>query len=73
MDVKAQLVVGFVVHLVLTERYVADGKVVKVPSVGGLEARHGDVGLGVKLLGNSAADGIQFHAVQTAPDHALRQ
>ena len=73
MDVEAQLVVGFVVHLILSERYVADGKVVKIPPVGGLEARHGDVGLGVELPGNAPGNAVQFHAVQTAPGHALRQ
>ena len=54
---KAQLVVGFVVHLVLAERDVTDGKVIEVPPVGGLKARHGDVSLGVELLGNPPADG----------------
>ena len=73
VDVEAQLVVGFVVHLILSERYVADGKVVKIPPVGGLEARHGDVGLGVELPGNAPGNAVQFHAVQTAPGHALRQ
>ena len=73
MNVEAQLVVGFVVHLILAERDVADGKVIEVPPVSGLEARYGDVGFGIKLFGNPAADGIQFHAVQTAPGHALRQ
>ena len=73
MNVEAQLVVGFVVHLILAERDVADGKVIEVPPVGGLEARHGDVGLGVELFSNPAADRIQLHAVQTALGHALRQ
>ena len=73
MDVEAQLVVGFIVHLVLTERDVADGKVIEVPPVGGLEARHGDVGFGVKLPGDAPGNTVQLHAVQTAPGHALRQ
>ena len=34
---------------------------------------HGDVGLGVELLGNTPADGIQLHAVKTAVSHFLRQ
>ena len=73
VDVEAQLVVGFVVHLVLTERDIADGKVIEVPPVGGLEARHGDVGFGVKLPGDAPGNAVQLHAVQTAPGHALRQ
>ena len=39
VNVEAQLVVGFVAHLVLTERDVTDGKVIEVSPVGGLEAR----------------------------------
>ena len=73
VDVEAQLVVGFVVHLILAERDVTDGKVIEVPPVGGLEARHGDVGFGVKLPGDAPGNAVQLHAVQTAPGHTLRQ
>ena len=73
VNVETQFVVGFVVHLILSERDVTDGKVIEVPPVGGLKSCHRDVGLGVELLCNPAADGIQFHAVQTAAGHALRQ
>ena len=73
VDVEAQLVVGFVVDLILTERHIADGKVIEVPPVGGLEPRHGDVGFGIKLSSNPPADGIQLHTVQLASGHALRQ
>ena len=73
VNVETQFVVGFVVHLILSERDVTDGKVIEVPPVGGLKSCHGDVGLGVELLCNPATDGIQFHAVQTAAGHALRQ
>ena len=73
VNVETQLVVGFVVDLVIAKRDIAHSQIVKVPAVGGLEARHGDVGFGVELPGNPTADGIQLHAVQTATGHALRQ
>ncbi len=50
VDAEIQLVIGFVVDLILTERHIADGKVIEVTPVGGLKARHGDVRLGIELL-----------------------
>jgi len=71
--VETQFVVGFVVHLILSERDVTDGKVVKIPPVGGFKSCHRDVGLGVELLCDVPGNAVQLHAVQTAPGHALRQ
>ena len=73
VDVETQFVVGFVVHLILSERDVTDGKVVKIPPVGGFKSCHRDVGLGVELLCDVPGNAVQLHAVQTAPGHALRQ
>ena len=73
VDVEIQLVIGFVPDLILTERHIADGEVIKVPPVGGLKSRHGDVSLGIELLGDPPADGIQLHTVQLASGHAIRQ
>lgn len=73
MNVEIQLVIGFVPDLILAERHIADGKVIKVPSVGGLKSGHGNVSLGIELLGYPPADGIQLHAVQLASGHTLRQ
>ena len=73
VDVETQFVVGFVVHLILSERDVTDGKVVKIPPVGGFKSCHRDVGLGVELPGDAPGNAVQLHAVQTAPGHALRQ
>ena len=39
-----------VVYLVLAERHIADGEVIKAGAARRLKARHGDVCLGVKLL-----------------------
>ena len=73
VNVEIQLVIGFVPDLILAERHIADGKVIKVPSVGGLKSGHGNVSLGIELLGNPPADGIQLHAIQTAVSHFFRQ
>ena len=50
VNTKIQLVVGFVVDLILTERHIADGKVKEVTPVGGLKASYCDVRLGIELL-----------------------
>ena len=46
VNTEIQLVVGFVIDLILTERYIADGKVKEVTPVGGLKAAYCDVRLG---------------------------
>ena len=73
MDGEAQLVICLVVDLILAEGDVADGQIVEVPPVGGFKSSYGDVRLGVELLGNASADGVQFHTIQTAVSHFLRQ
>ncbi len=70
---ESELVVGPVGHLVVSKRHVAHGEVEKVPPVGGFKARDGDVRVWIKLLGDSARDAIQLHAVEPACRHALRQ
>ena len=73
VDVEAQAVVGGVIDLVLTEWDVAHSQIVEVPTVGSLETGHGDVGLGIKLLGNAPGEAVQLRAVQLGRGHALRQ
>ena len=73
MNTEIQLVVGFVVDLILTERYIADGKVKEVTPVGGLKAAYCDVRLGIELLCDVPGNRVQLHAVQTAVSHFLRQ
>ena len=64
MNTEIQLVVGFVVDLILTERYIADGKVKEVTPIGGLKAAYCDVRLGIELLcdmpGNRAGGVVAF-------------
>ena len=73
VNTKVQLVVGFVVDLILTERHIADGKVKEVTPVGGLKAAYCDVRLGIELLCDAPGNRVQLHAVQTAVSHFLRQ
>ena len=73
MDGKTELVVSPVVDLVLSKGHVADGKVEEIPPVGGFKACHGNVRLGVKLLGNAPGDAVQLHTVQAASLHLLRE
>ena len=71
MNGKTELVVSPVVYLILSEGNIADGKIVEVVPVDGLKARHGDVGLGVKLLCDSACDAVQLHAVELTSRHVV--
>ena len=73
VNTEIQLVVGFVIDLILTERYIADGKVKEIPPVGGLKAAYCDVRLGIELLCDAPGNRVQLHAVQTAVSHFLRQ
>ena len=67
------LVIGPVVDGIIPKRHIAHGKVVEVPAVGGFKSGHGDVGPGVKLLGDAPGDAVQLHAVQFGRSHSLRQ
>lgn len=73
MNTEIQLVVGFVVDLILTKRYIADGKVKEVTPVCGLKAAYCDVRLGIELLCDAPGNRVQLHAIQTAVSHFLRQ
>jgi len=73
VNTETQLVVGFVIDLILTERYIADGKVKEVTPIGGLKAAYCDVRLGIELLCDAPGNRVQLHAVQTAVSHFLRQ
>ena len=70
---KTELVISPVIYLILSERDVAHGEVVKVFSVRCFKARDGNVRLGIKLLGNASGDAVQLHAVELAALHLLRQ
>ena len=58
VDGEAQLVICLVVDLILAERYIANGKVIEVPPVGGLKSSHRDVCFGVELTGNTSRNRV---------------
>ena len=73
VDTKSQLVVRLIVDLVLTKRYVAHGKIIKVTPIGGLKASHGNVSLRVQFFRNAPSDAVQLHAVQPTVLQGVRQ
>ena len=73
VNVETKMIVGFVVDLIIPEGHVAHGQVEEIAPVGGFKPRHGDVRFRVELPGDAAGEAVQFHAVQAAARHALRQ
>ena len=65
MDGEAQPVILWVIHLILPERDIPDGKVKEIPWEACILIS-GDMnpGIGVKQLRNAPADAIQLHAVK---------
>ena len=73
VDGESQLVVRLIVDLVLTERHVAHRQIVEITAVSGLKASHGNVSLRIQFFRNTPGDAVQFHAVQAAILHGVRQ
>ena len=63
MNRKTQPVIGWVIDLILPEGNIAHGKVKEVTTVCFFKTADGDIGFGIKLLGDPAGDGIQFHTI----------
>ena len=63
VDVKAQLVIGLIQHLVIAKGHVADGHIIEIPAICGFKASHLDIGMGIKLLGDPARYAVQLRAV----------
>ena len=73
MNGKAQLAIGRVVYLVVSERDVANGQVEEVPAVRGFKTGHGNVCVGIELLCDPAGDAVQLHAKEPGFRHFLRE
>ena len=73
MDGKTELVVSSVVYLILSERHVADGKIIEISPVRRFKSGNGDICLRIELFGNSASNAVQLHAVELAALHGFRQ
>ena len=73
MNGKTEPVVSPVIDLILSERHVADGDVIEIPSVGGFKSCHGNVRFGIKLLCNPPGNAVQLYAVEPAVLHGFGQ
>ena len=73
VDAETQLVVRLIVDSVVSKGHVAHGKIIKVTPVGGLKTGYGNVSLRVQFFRNAPGDAVQFHAVQAAVLHGVRQ
>ena len=73
MNRKTQAIIGWVIDLILPEGNIAYGEVKEVTTVCFFKTADGDIGFGIKLLGDPAGDGIQFHTVQAAVLHLFRE
>ena len=73
MDEPVMLVVAPVNDLDISKRHIAYRKVKEVSAVCGFKSSDGDIGFGIKLLGDPSGDGIQFHAIETAASHIFRE
>lgn len=74
MDGQVQTVISFVRHFELTKRYIADRCIKEVIWEDGfLIPLHRDTAALIELSGNAAGKIVQFHAVQPAVCHILRQ
>ena len=71
MNGKAQPVIGWVVDLILSKGNITDSQIEEVTAIRLFKTGNGDVCLWVKLLGNPAGDGIQFHTVKAAVTHLI--
>ena len=74
MNGKAQLVISRVIHLILSERDIADGEVKEITRVIRLfVTAHIDSGFWIKLLRDAPGNAVQLHAVELGVAHAIRQ
>ena len=73
VNVETELIIGPVDHFIIPKGHVAHRHVEEIPAIRGFKARHRNIGLGIKLLGDPAGDTVQFHAVELAFPHILRQ
>ena len=73
VDRKAEFVIWLIADTVVAKRHIAHGQIIEVAPVGGLKACHLDFCLRIQLLRNAPGDGIQFHTIQSASQHGIRQ
>ena len=73
VDRKSEFIIGLIADTVVAKRHIADSQIIEVAPVGGFKACHLDFCLRIQLLRNAPGDGIQFHTIQSASQHGIRQ
>ena len=73
VDTETEFVVRLVVYPVLAKRNITHGKVIEIAAVGGFKSGNFNAGFWVEFLRNAACDAVQFHTVQAAILHGVRQ
>ena len=73
VDRKTELIIGFIADTVVAKWHIAHGQIIEIAAVGGFKTCHLDFCLRIQLLRNSSCDGIQFHTIQSAFQHGIRQ
>ena len=73
VDRKTELIIGFIADTVVAKWHIAHGQIIEIAAVGGFKACHLDFCLRIQLLRNAPGDGIQFHTIQSASQHGIRQ
>ena len=73
VDRKAEFIIGLIADTVVAKGHIAHGQIIEIAPIGGLKACHLDFCLRIQLLCNTSGDGIQFHTIQSASQHGIRQ
>ena len=73
VDTETEFVVRLVGYPVLAKRNITHGKVIEIAAVGGFKSGNFNAGFWVEFLRNAACDAVQFHTVQAAILHGVRQ
>ena len=70
---KSEFIIGLIADTVVAKGHIAHGQIIEVAPVGGFKACHLDFCLRIQFLRNAPGDGIQFHTIQSASLHGIRQ
>ena len=73
VDRKAEFIIWLIADTVVAKWHIADCQIIEIAPVGGFKACYLDFCLRIQLLRNAPGDGIQFHTIQPASQHGIRQ
>ena len=70
---KSEFIIGLITDTVVAKGHITHGQIIEIAPVSGLKACHLDFCLRIQFLRNTPGDGIQFHTIQSASQHGIRQ